>query len=70
MMKKKNYGAIFLTIVFCSAIILPAHNVFAKDIVLRFATGFSPRHTMQTKVFEPWADVLSGRRAREDARSL
>ena len=59
MMKKKNYGTIFLTIVFCSAIILPAHNVFAKDIVLRFATGFSPRHTMQTKVFEPWAEKIS-----------
>jgi TRAP-type C4-dicarboxylate transport system substrate-binding protein len=58
-MKKKNYGTIFLTIVFCSAITLPAHNVFAKDIVLKFATGFSPRHTMQTKVFEPWAEKIS-----------
>ena len=49
----------FLAIIFCGAVILPAHNVFAKDIVLKFATGFSPRHTMQTKVFEPWAEKIS-----------
>ena len=58
-MRMKYYGAIFLAILFCSAIILPAHNVFAKDIVLKFATGFSPKHTMQTKVFEPWAEKIS-----------
>ena len=59
MMKNKNYGTIFFAIIFCGAVILPAHNVFAKDIVLKFATGFSPRHTMQTKVFEPWAEKIS-----------
>ncbi|WP_054034309.1 TRAP transporter substrate-binding protein [Desulfatitalea tepidiphila] len=26
---------------------------------LRFATGFSPMHTMQVKVFEPWAKKIS-----------
>ena len=30
-------------------------NAFAKTIKLRFAQPFSPKHTMQTKVFEPWA---------------
>lgn len=39
--------------------ILPSQNAMAKDIVLKFATGFSPKHTMQTKVFEPWAKKIS-----------
>ncbi len=28
---------------------------------LRFATGFSPKHTMQVKVFEPWAKQIEQR---------
>lgn len=31
---------------------------WAKTIDLKFATGFSPKHTMQTKVFEPWAEKI------------
>jgi TRAP-type transport system periplasmic protein len=38
--------------------VLPSPSVFAKVIVLKFATGFSPKHTMQTKVFEPWAEKI------------
>ena len=34
-------------------------SVCAKTINLKFATGFSPKHTMQTKVFEPWAKKIN-----------
>jgi TRAP-type C4-dicarboxylate transport system substrate-binding protein len=34
-------------------------NVVAKTIELRFAQPFSPKHTMQQKVFEPWAEKIS-----------
>ena len=37
----------------------PAPSVCAKTIDLKFATGFSPKHTMQTKVFEPWAEKIN-----------
>jgi TRAP-type C4-dicarboxylate transport system substrate-binding protein len=36
--------------------VLPAA---AKTIELRFATAFSPKHTMQKMVFEPWAKNIS-----------
>ena len=34
-------------------------SAYAKTINLKFATGFSPKHTMQTKVFEPWAEKIN-----------
>lgn len=36
-----------------------APSVYAKTIDLKFSTGFSPKHTMQTKVFEPWAEKIN-----------
>jgi TRAP-type C4-dicarboxylate transport system substrate-binding protein len=35
-----------------------ATSTYAKTIELKFSTGFSPKHTMQTKVFEPWAEKI------------
>lgn len=58
-MNKRSIRGIVLMVLFCGAIIFSAHTVFAEDIVLKFATGFSPKHTMQTKVFEPWAEKIS-----------
>lgn len=58
-MNKRSIRDIVLMVLFCGAIIFSAHTVFAEDIVLKFATGFSPKHTMQTKVFEPWAERIS-----------
>ena len=40
-------------------LIVVASTVSAKTIDLKFATGFSPKHTMQTKVFEPWAEKIN-----------
>jgi TRAP-type C4-dicarboxylate transport system substrate-binding protein len=31
----------------------------ADPIELKYATGFSPKHTMQVKVFEPWAKEIT-----------
>lgn len=36
----------------------PFMNESAQAKTLRFATGFSPMHTMQVKVFEPWAKQI------------
>ena len=58
-MKKTTTLAIFLVIFLCGALMIPATQAAADEIVLKFATGFSPKHTMQTKVFEPWAEEIS-----------
>ena len=36
-----------------------AGTVSAETIELKFAQPFSPKHTMQTKVFEPWAEKIN-----------
>jgi TRAP-type C4-dicarboxylate transport system substrate-binding protein len=58
-MRTTNRWVTFFVILFCGVLVLPSHNVIAKEIVLKFATGFSPKHTMQTKVFEPWAEKIN-----------
>lgn len=50
----------FMVVLFIGAVSLFAvSQADAKTITLKFATGFSPKHTMQTKVFEPWAEKIS-----------
>jgi hypothetical protein len=39
--------------------LLPPAQVGAETIELKFAQPFSPKHTMQKKVFEPWAEKIS-----------
>jgi len=58
-MRKTNVWSVFLVIAICAVFVLPSSGVYAKTIELKFATGFGPKHTMQTKVFEPWAAKLS-----------
>jgi TRAP-type C4-dicarboxylate transport system substrate-binding protein len=36
-----------------------AAQTAAETIELKFAQPFSPKHTMQTKVFEPWAEKIN-----------
>ncbi len=43
-------GSMFLSV---------ADQAVAKTIELKFAQPFSPKHTMQTKVFEPWAQKIT-----------
>lgn len=35
-------------VLFFSVLVLPAHNVSTKDIVLKFATEFSPTNTISS----------------------
>ncbi len=53
----KKYFLSFFIIISLFFIILPQF-VTAKTIELRFAQPFSPKHTMQTMVFEPWAKKI------------
>jgi TRAP-type C4-dicarboxylate transport system substrate-binding protein len=58
-MRTTSTRVTFFVLLFCSVFIVPPQSGYAKEIVLKFATGFSPKHTMQTKVFEPWAEKLN-----------
>jgi TRAP-type C4-dicarboxylate transport system substrate-binding protein len=53
---KKHFLSIFI-ILSLFVIILP-HYVTARTIELRVAQPFSPKHTIQTMVFEPWAKKI------------
>lgn len=55
-MKKKSM--LFLLAVITCSFCLGINAAIAKTIELRFAQPFSPKHTMQTKVFEPWAEKI------------
>jgi TRAP-type C4-dicarboxylate transport system substrate-binding protein len=54
--KKKQSLLIILAVSFF--MILNAGSVLAKTIELRFAQPFSPKHTMQTMLIEPWAEKI------------
>jgi len=58
MKKAATFG--FMVVMIIGVVsLLAAAQANAKTITLKFATGFSPKHTMQTKVFEPWAEKIS-----------
>ncbi|MFO7600402.1 MAG: TRAP transporter substrate-binding protein [Candidatus Desulfacyla sp.] len=59
MMKKTTVLAAFMVAVFGIMVVSPPALVGAETIELKFATAFSPKHTMQTRVFEPWAEKIS-----------
>ncbi len=50
--------AAFIALIGCTMLI-GAAEATAKTIELKFAQPFSPKHTMQTKVFEPWAKKIT-----------
>ncbi|MFC1883257.1 TRAP transporter substrate-binding protein [Thermodesulfobacteriota bacterium] len=60
-MKKTVVLAIFLVAAFGFMVVLPPAMVGAETIELKFAQPFSPKHTMQQKVFMPWAEELNKR---------
>ncbi len=59
MMRKTTVLAFLMVTVFGIMMLLPPGVVKAETIELKFAQPFSPKHTMQTKVFEPWAEKIS-----------
>lgn len=56
-MKKTAMVGVF--VLYILSVLLPAGTAEAQSIELKFAHAFSPRHTMQVKVFEPWAEKIS-----------
>ncbi len=58
-MKKILIIVVAVTAFICGALFAGVDDVCAKTINLKFSTGFSPKHTMQTKVFEPWAKKVN-----------
>jgi TRAP-type transport system periplasmic protein len=59
MMKKTTVLAVLMIAAFGIMTLLPPAPVGAETIELKFAQPFSPKHTMQKKVFEPWAEKIS-----------
>jgi len=59
MLKKTTIWAMLGVAVFGFTLVLSPGLANAETIELKFATAFSPKHTMQKKVFEPWAEKLS-----------
>ena len=58
-MKKTAILAVTVIAFICCSLFAGAAEVSAKTINLKFSTGFSPKHTMQVKVFEPWAERVT-----------
>ncbi len=58
-MKRTGMIAISLLIAVGFALLGCVTSAKAETIELKFTSSFSPRHTMQVKVFEPWAKKIS-----------
>jgi len=58
-MKKTAALFISLFLFLGIALVLSVDQASAETIELKFAHGFSPKHTMQVKVFEPWAEKIT-----------
>ena len=58
-MKKTLVLAAAVSAFICCILFTGITDASAKTINLKFATGFSPKHTMQVKVFEPWAQNVN-----------
>ncbi len=59
-MKKTVAVFISLFLIIGTVFILSADMASAAETIeLKFAHGFSPKHTMQVKVFEPWAEKIT-----------
>ena len=58
-MKKTAIVIVSLLVVLCGGSFWFLDNSAAETIELKFAHAFSPKHTLQVKVFEPWAKKIS-----------
>jgi len=58
-MKKAILITISLLFIIGCASVWHVDKASAATIELKFAHGFSPKHTMQVKVFEPWAKKIA-----------
>ncbi len=60
-MNKTRAMAMILFVFLAGAPVFGVDEATAKTIELSFATSFSPKHTMQVRVFEPWAEEINRR---------
>ena len=58
-MKKAFILSVTFVAFICCVLFTGGADASAKTIELKFAQPFSPKHTMQTKVFEPWAKKIT-----------
>jgi TRAP-type C4-dicarboxylate transport system substrate-binding protein len=58
-MRKSIVMAVTVIAFICCTMLAGVTAASAETINLRFSTGFSPKHTMQVKVFEPWAKKVN-----------
>ena len=58
MLLLKSLAAQLIFLIICIVSVMFVHRPATAE-TLRFATGFSPKHTMQVKVFEPWAKKIT-----------
>jgi TRAP-type C4-dicarboxylate transport system substrate-binding protein len=56
---KKTILTTIVTLFASAAFLMRTDQATAKTIELKFAQPFSPKHTMQKKVFEPWAEKVN-----------
>ena len=56
---KKTILMTIVTVFASAAFLMLTDPAAAKTIELKFAQPFSPKHTMQKKVFEPWAEKVN-----------
>ena len=57
---KKTFKKLIMIVAGLGLLLAPqATPAAAKTIELKFATAFSPKHTMQRMVFEPWAQKIN-----------
>jgi TRAP-type C4-dicarboxylate transport system substrate-binding protein len=58
-MKRPVAQSVFKTLLICIFFTFFSQAVFAAGIDLKFSHSFSPMHTMQKKVFEPWGEKIN-----------
>ena len=58
-MRKSIVPTVTVIAFICCTLVAGITVASAGTIDLKFSTGFSPKHTMQTKVFEPWAKKVT-----------
>jgi TRAP-type transport system periplasmic protein len=58
-MKRTVTQSVFKTLAICFCLAFLSQSAAAAEIDLKFSHSFSPMHTMQKKVFEPWGQKLS-----------
>lgn len=57
--KMKKAGMLVVFVMCAFTLVLCGRMAEAQTIELKFAQPFSPRHTMQVQVFEPWAEKIN-----------